>query len=110
MALHTKNLLVASEEGRVHLVKPINAMPSTESIYNENAPRRSVLQSICLLVAFNIVLFSVLILFFSYMGVMDELQRTEIQKYFYACGGVLSLIVLWNIGDLSEGNPHFYYI
>ncbi|XP_017857806.1 PREDICTED: uncharacterized protein LOC108610294 isoform X3 [Drosophila arizonae] len=81
-------------------------------ISNEKSepPHTSKSQGAIVIFTFNAFLLCLGYLIYQYISALDDKKRTKVGNWMCSLVGVVLMIVMYRMGDMSKGNPHFYYI
>ncbi|XP_032589483.1 uncharacterized protein LOC26527175 isoform X2 [Drosophila mojavensis] len=71
---------------------------------------RSVIKGAIVIFTFNACLLCLGYLIYQYVSALDDKKRTKVGNWMCSLVGVVLMIVMYRMGDMSKGNPHFYYI
>ncbi|XP_016959900.2 uncharacterized protein LOC108031190 [Drosophila biarmipes] len=76
---------------------------------NKNDPRRT-LRLIIMVIIINVCLIAGTIPILLYMNTLTKVLRERFLDFLLVGGGLISIPMLYRMGDLSKGRPNFYYI
>ncbi|XP_017953673.1 uncharacterized protein LOC108649167 isoform X2 [Drosophila navojoa] len=71
---------------------------------------RSLIKGAIVIFTFNACLLCLGYLIYEYISALDDNKRTKVGNWMCSLVGVVLMIVMHRMGDMSKGNPHFYYI
>ncbi|XP_041674918.1 uncharacterized protein LOC108117060 isoform X2 [Drosophila eugracilis] len=63
-----------------------------------------------MMILLNVCLFACPFLLYLYFNTMNAENRHQVLDFVIVVGGILAIMLLCRLGDLSKGRPNFYYI
>ncbi|XP_041452356.1 uncharacterized protein LOC121405542 [Drosophila obscura] len=77
----------------------------------EQQPRAyRIVMSVLMLILFNMTLIAVIIGFYMYIQSSSEKDSQSVMNGVYCVLAIALFVGLYQMGDMSKDNPHFYYI
>ncbi|XP_037727703.1 uncharacterized protein LOC119558333 [Drosophila subpulchrella] len=80
-----------------------------DDIPTNNDPIRAI-RLIIMVIILNVCLIMGTVPIFLYMNTLTEVIRERFLDFILVSGGLISIPMLYRMGDLSKGRPNFYYI
>ncbi|XP_016927071.3 uncharacterized protein [Drosophila suzukii] len=80
-----------------------------DDIPTNNDPIRAI-RLIIMVIILNVCLIVGTVPIFMYMNTLTEVIRERFLDFILVGGGLITIPMLYRMGDLSKGRPNFYYI